>query len=50
MENVYKLMNMALNGVEVGPHGLIFDKDGAISCTKPLDALPTPLKAVLRPF
>ena len=43
-------MKMGLNGSEVGPHRLIFDEDGAISCPMPLDALPTPFKAVLRPF
>ena len=43
-------MNMGLNGVEVGPHGLIFDEDGAISCPMPLDTLPMPFKVVLRPF
>ena len=32
------------------PTGLIFDEDGAKSCPMPLDALPTPFKAVLKPF
>ena len=43
-------MKMGLNGVEVNPHGLIFDEDGAISCPMPLNALPTPFKVVLNPF
>ena len=43
-------MNMGMNGSAMIPHGLIFDEDGAISCPMPLDALPTPFKAVLRPF
>ena len=43
-------MNMVLNGSAMGPHGLIFDEDGAISCPMPLDALPTPFKVVLSSF
>ena len=48
--NVQKSMKMGLNGSAMSPHGLIFDEDGAISCPMPLDALPTPRRAVLRPF
>ena len=43
-------MKMGLNGVEVSPHGLIFDEDGATGCTTPPEALPTSLKAVLSQF
>ena len=43
-------MNMVMNGSAMGPHGLIFDEDGAISCPMPLDALPMPFKVVLGPF
>ena len=43
-------MKMALNGVEVSPHGLIFDEDGATVCTTPPEALPTLFKAVLSQF
>ena len=43
-------MKMVPNGSAMGPHGLIFDEDGAISCLMPLDAFPAPFKAVLRPF
>ena len=45
-----KTMKMGLNGSAMGPHGLIFDEDGAISCPMPLDALPTPRGVVLGPF
>ena len=45
-----KSMKMGLNGSAMGPHGLIFDEDEAISCPMPLDALPTPFKVVLKPF
>ena len=31
----------------MGPHRLIFDEDRAMGCPMPLDALPTPFKAVL---
>ena len=44
------MMKMGLNGVEVNPHGLIFDEDGATGCTMPLEAFPTPFKVVLSPF
>ena len=43
-------MKMGLNGSAMGPHGLIFDEDGAISCPMPLDALPTSFKAILSSF
>ena len=43
-------MKMGLNGSAMGPHGLILDEDGAISCPMPLDALPTPFKKVLNHF
>ena len=49
-ENVRKSMKMGLNGSAMGPHELIFDEDGAISCPMPPDALPTPFKVVLSPF
>ena len=49
-EMTEKSMKMGLNGSAMGPHGLIFDEDGAKSCPMPLDALPTPFKAVLSPF
>ena len=49
-ENARKSMNMGLNGSAMGPHGLILDEDGAISCPMPLDALPTSFKAVLSQF
>ena len=45
-----QMMKMGLNGVEVNPHGLIFDEDGATGCLMPLEDLPTPLKVVLDPF
>ena len=45
-----KIMKMGLNGVEVSPHGLIFDEDGATGCTTPPEALPTSFKAVLNQF
>ncbi len=41
---------MGLNGVEVSPHGLIFDVDGATGCTTPPEALPTSFKAILSQF
>ena len=44
------MMKMGLNGVEVNPHGLIFDEDGATGCTMPLEAFPTPFKVVLSIF
>ena len=44
---VNKNMKMGLNGVEVSPHGLIFDEDEATGCTTPPEALPTSFKAVL---
>ena len=47
---VKKNMTMGLNGVEVSPHGLIFDEDGATGCTTPPEALPTSFKAVLNQF
>ena len=43
-------MKMGLNGSAMGPHGLIFDEDGAISCPMPLDILPTPRGVVLKLF
>ena len=43
-------MKIGLNGSAMGPHGLIFDEDGAISCPMPLDALRTPRGVVLTPF
>ena len=43
-------MKMGLNGSAMGPHGLIFDEDGAISCPMPLDTVPTPRRVVLRQF
>ena len=43
-------MKMGLNGSAMGPHGLILDEDGAISCPMPLDALPTSFKFVLSKF
>ena len=43
-------MNMGMNGSAMGPHGHIFDEDGANSCPMPLDALPALFKAVLKPF
>ena len=43
-------MKMVLNWVAVRPHGLIFGEDGAIGCTKPPEALPTPFKVVLSEF
>ena len=43
-------MNTGVNGSAMGPHGLIFDEDGAISCPMPLNAFPTPFMAVLNPF
>ena len=43
-------MKIGLNGVEVSPHGLIFDEDGATGCTKPPEALPTPFGVVLSKF
>ena len=49
-KNVRKSMNMGLNKSAMGPHRLIFDEDGAISCPMPLDALPTSFKAVLSQF
>ena len=44
------MLNMGLNGYAMGPHGLIFDEDGAISCPMPLNTFPTPFKGVLSPF
>ena len=41
-------MDMGLNGSAMGPHGLIFEEDGAICCPMPLDTLPTPFKVVLK--
>ena len=49
-ENAWKSMNMVLNGSAMGPHGLIFNEDGAISCPMPPDPLPTPFKTVLNPL
>mgnify|MGYP001364102558 CR=1 FL=1 len=46
-KQIKKNMKMGLNGVEVSPHGLIFDEDGATGCTTPPEALPTSFKAVL---
>ena len=43
-------MKMALNWVEVSPHGLIFDEDEATGCPMPPEALPTPSKVVLSQF
>ena len=43
-------MRMGLNGVEVSPHGLIFDEDEATGCPMPLEALPTPFGVVLSQF
>ena len=34
----------------MGPHGLIFDEDEAISCPMPLDAFPTPFGVVFGSF
>ena len=44
------LMNIGLNGVEVSPHGLIFDEDEATGCPMPLEPFPTPFRLVLGPF
>ena len=49
-KNVKKRTKMGLNGVEVSPHGLIFDEDGATGCTEPPEALPTTFKVVLNQF
>ena len=43
-------MKMGLNGSAMGPHGLILDEDGAISCPMPLDALPISFKVFLNVF
>ena len=48
--NGRRSMKMGLNWVEVSPHGLIFDEDGATGCTTPPEALPTSFKAVLSQF
>ena len=44
------LTKLGTNGYAMGPHGLIFDEDGAISCPMPPDTLPMPFKVVLTPF
>ena len=49
-KTVKQNINMGLSGVEVSPHGLIFDEDGATGCTKPPEALPTQFKSVLSSF
>ena len=41
---------MGLNGVEVSPHGLIFDEDGATPCPMPLEDHLTPFGMVLMQF
>ena len=45
-----KSMKMGLNGSAMGPHGLIFDEDEAISCPMPLNTFPMLFKGVLSPF
>ena len=45
--NEHNSLNIGLNGIEVSPRGLIFDKDGATGCPMPPEALPTPLGVVL---
>ena len=44
------LMKLGTNGYAMGPHGLIFDEDGPISCPMPLDAFPTPRGVVFGLF
>ena len=41
-------MKMGLNRVEVSPHGLIFDEDGATGCPMPLEPFPTPSGVVFK--
>ena len=43
-------MKIDMNGSAMGPHGLIFDEDGAKSRPMPLDTLPTSRGVVLESF
>ena len=43
-------MKIDLNGSAMGPHRLMFDEDGAITCPMPLNTFPTLVKGALNPI